>query len=164
VIRPPRLMLVAWLISGCSAPYLRAQWIVADPIQNQVRHEPVELPAAAASLPRHALVTRPYDLSPREFEHLKQFDPVFAAAGGAVLSFALTFGLPLIVRWLVPSDPPGHAPSVQEWWIFGVGFAIGALLLVFGLFAPRQRRAVMKKIDDHFKANPDQLFYKDDLR
>lgn len=135
---------------------------MADPpIHNQVRQEPVELPAAAAALPRHSLVSAPYNLSSRDFERLKQFDPVFAAAGGAVLSFALTYGLPLVARWFTSAKPPVQA---TEWWISLASLVVGLALLLFGLFAPRGRRAVMKKIDAHFQAHPDILLYKDDLR
>jgi hypothetical protein len=137
---------------------------VADrPIQDEIRDQPVQISAAAASLPRHGLVTRPFDLSPRDFERLKQFDPVWAAAGGAILTFALTYGLPLATRWLGVGDPPIKPVSAAEWWIFVAIAALGVLLLVVGLLLPRGRRAVMKKIDEHFKANPDVLLYKDDL-
>jgi hypothetical protein len=134
---------------------------VAD-INDQNLRQPIQLPASAASLPRHAIFQRPFDLTQADFLRLKQFDPVFAAAGGAALSFSLTFGLPLLVRWQfeIPGVGP---PSKYEWWIFGLSSGIGLLLLVVGLLVPGQRRAVLKKIKKHFKDNPEGLLYRDDI-
>lgn len=138
---------------------------MAAKIANQNINQTVELPASADQLPRHSIYQRPYDLTQVDFLRLKQFDPVLAASGGAVISFCLTFGLPLFARWLAPVGGTLSQPlSRNDWLIFFGSAVVGGLLLLFGFLIPSGRRTVLKNIELHFEKNPPGLFYRDDLR
>jgi hypothetical protein len=79
------------------------------------------------------------------------------AAGAAVLSFGISYALPLVVRVFL-HDPVAVKPS--EWWVSGIAVGVGALLLLGGVLYSRERRALLRRIDSHFKNNPAELEYR----
>jgi hypothetical protein len=79
------------------------------------------------------------------------------AAGAAVLSFGISYVLPLVVRVFLRDPSPVKA---AEWWVSAITVGAGGLLLLVGLLYSRERRSVLRRIDSHFKNNPAELEYR----
>jgi hypothetical protein len=79
------------------------------------------------------------------------------AAGAAVLSFGISYALPLVVRLFLHDPIP---VKTSEWWVAGITIGLGALLLLGGLLFSRERRSLLRRIDSHFKSNPAELEYR----
>jgi hypothetical protein len=107
--------------------------------------------------PSHGLYQPSFNLSEADYLRLKSSSPTLMAAGAAVLSFGISYALPLVVRVFL-RDPVAVKPS--EWWVAGIAVGLGALLLLGGLLYSRERRSLLRRIDSHFKNNPAELEYR----
>lgn len=129
-------------------------------VENQALEGPVQ---ARLGIVRatHGTFQPPFSLTEADFLRLKSSSPTWTAVGAAVTSFGVASLLPLIARELMRTAPP---VTDVEWWIAGSTVLLGAVLLGMGTLLSKEKRAILKRIDTHFRENPSQLEYREDVR
>lgn len=113
--------------------------------------------------PSFGLYQPSFPLTDGDFERLQKVSPALTAIGGSVLSFGLSYGIPVFVKvFRVASDK--RAWPVDDLYISGGLCLLGVVLLLAARFFSRERYRVMRKIRDHFKQNPGQHEIREDRR
>ena len=112
------------------------------------------------SAPSHGLFQPSFPLCEADYLRLQESRPVVAALGGAVLSFALTYGLPRIVAHYQATEAAPSPLSDTDVWITVIALVVGILLLGASRLMSSAKREVKKRIEQHFSDNPGQLEYR----
>ena len=121
------------------------------PQQGQVLHQTVVV-ADAPTAPVHGLFQPYFPLSQVDFLRLQGTSNLLDGLGAGVITFAFTYGLPLFMTQL----RSGPKMQTVDWWITGGGILLGIALLIVARVVSSHRRAVLKRIEQHFADNPGQ--------
>jgi hypothetical protein len=105
-------------------------------------------------VPSRGLFQPPFELSEADFLRLQKTDPI-TAFGVGITGFALTFTLPLLVQYFWPSLGEGPVSNAR-WVVAAALIVLGATVWIVGRVASRERRKIMKRIENHFLAHPNQ--------
>lgn len=128
--------------------------------ENQTFTHSIEVSGATVS-PIPGLYQPAFPLGEADFLRLRLSSPWLTSAGAAVLSFGLSYALPLAVQvFLERRAGKTTTIAVESWWISGALLAAGVALLIGGLVFSRERRRVLKRIQAHFETNPAELAHK----
>ena len=132
-----------------------APLVSAAVVTNQSFAEPFVV-VTAGTVPSQGLYQETFALWEVDFIRLRQTSPVFNTMAATVFAFAFADLLQRVVEALREQS----TLSATDFWILGILIATGIGLWVGGRFASRDRRAIMKKIEKHFKDNPAQPDYR----
>ena len=128
--------------------------------ENQTFTRSIEVGGATVS-PIPGLYQPAFPLGEADFLRLTLSSPWLTSAGAAVLSFGLSYALPLVVQLLLELRAGTKSTiGVESWWISVALLVAGAALLIGGLFFSRERRKVFKRIQAHFDTNPAELAHR----
>ena len=142
---------IQWTTERASRIYMSE----ANPIQGQTIEQPIVV-SDGRTFPAHGLFQSSFDLSDADFLRLQQPNPITLAVGSAILSFALSYGLPLVAKLFFDDKNP---PSRLEWIITGLLALIGLIIVVLSWWLSPTRRKVIKRITKHFEDHPTQKTY-----
>jgi hypothetical protein len=123
-------------------------------IANQTIREPIVV-SNGTTPPSHGLFQVPYSLAEADFVRLRTPSPALVAAGGAAVSFGLSFALPVLVEFLIE----GKKPGLSQLLVSGLSIGGGSLLLVLSWFVSRERKRLIKSIREHFSEHRPQMQY-----
>jgi hypothetical protein len=121
------------------------------PVQNKTLNQSVVVNDGLTT-PSFGLFQTPFDLSDADFLRLQQPNPTALAAGGAVLAFGVSYGLPLAAKFIVQ----GEVPASLDWKLTIGLIVLGLLLVGASWMFSGPRRDVIRRINAHFKSNPVQ--------
>lgn len=122
------------------------------PAQPQVYHQTVVL-SAPPTEPSLLLYQPAFPLSEADYLRLTQASPFFAAVGGVLLSFGLSYILPIVVKAL-DTDPKARSWPMGEIYVAVCCMLLGGLSLALSYWAGTARRNVLSRIRNHFRDNP----------
>ena len=91
---------------------------------------------------------------------LRESNSLLAGLGGAALSFALSDGLPTIVKLIRNEIKFETMPKIQL-LTPTIALVIGIILLGSSVYLASGRRKILKKITDHFAENPGTVEVRD---
>jgi hypothetical protein len=95
-----------------------------------------------------------YSLCSDDYRKLKTSKPVTLGLASGMFLLTLGYGISLFPKLLdkLTGKPVEFATS--EWVTFLAGICLSIILYVIGFALPNDRKAVMKKIENHFKQAP----------
>jgi len=95
-----------------------------------------------------------YPLTGRDYEHLRNGNPMTLNWANSILLTTAGVGLNILGKFLSQLAGVKIAIHSGEYLALIVGVGISALLYLIGLFLPNDRKSIMKKLKNHFDNSP----------
>ena len=108
---------------------------------------------APPTTPSLLLYQPAFPLSEADYLRLTQASPFFAAVGSALVSFGLSYVLPIVGKAL-DTDPKATTWPIVDIYIGGGCILLGVVSLVLSYWRGRARQNVLTNIRTHFENNP----------
>jgi len=95
-----------------------------------------------------------YPLTGRDYEHIKNGKPVTFNWANSLLLTTIGLGLNVLGKFLSKQAGVTITIYIGEWIALAIGLTLSAILYLIGLALPNDRKAIMKKLKDHFDNSP----------
>ena len=123
-------------------------------VEGRTFHQPVDLPEPRTT-PSHGLFQPYYALSEAKFLRLTRPASVVTSIGAGIAAFGISTGLPLLAdAWLAQRSNTQANVDFSKVLVAVIASLLGLAIAGIGLLTSKDRRRVIKEIEQHFEENP----------
>lgn len=95
-----------------------------------------------------------FQLCEADFLRLKSEGSAMATWSLNILFASIGYGMSILPKWISEISGKPEKVTQSEWAVLALGIAVSAVLFVINKLIPNEKKALLSRMDQHFKSAP----------